>query len=66
MALNNLTAAFAADRVYESVGASAADLRAQLAALEASPEFRPWQWLHPDFKPRLSVGPPGDPQQIFD
>ena len=32
----------------------AADLRAQLAALEASHEFRPWQRLHPDFKPRLS------------
>ena len=53
-ALNDLTAAVAADRVYESVGALAADLRAQLAALEASPEFRPWQRLHPDFKPRLS------------
>ena len=53
-ALNDLTAALTADRVYESVGALAADLRAQLAALEASPEFRPWHRLHPDFKPRLS------------
>ena len=53
-ALNDLTAAVAADRVYESVGALAADLRAQLAALEASPEFRPWHRLHPAFKPRLS------------
>ena len=45
--LNDLTAAMAADRVYESVGALAADRRAQLAALEASREFRPLQ--RPDF-----------------
>ena len=52
--LTDLTAALAADRVYEPVGALAADPRAELAALEASPEVRPWQRLHPDFKPRLS------------
>ena len=46
-ALNDLTAALAADRVYESVGALAADRRAQLAALEASREFRLLQ--RPDF-----------------
>ena len=54
MALDDLTAALVAYRVHESVGALAADLRVQLAALEASLEFLPRPRLHPDLKPRLS------------
>ena len=63
--LNNLTAALAADRVYESVGALAADLRVQLAALEASPEVPPMA-MAPSRLQATPVGPPRAPEQIFD
>ena len=49
-----MAATLAADQVYASVDALAAALHAQLAAIVAAPEFRPWQRLNPDFKPRLS------------
>ena len=53
-ALDDLRAAQAADRVYASVDALAAAMRAQLAALAGAAEFRPWVLANPTFKPRLS------------
>ena len=53
-ALDDLRAAQAADRVYDSMDDLAAALHAQLATLKDLPEFRAWRRSHPEFKPRLS------------
>ena len=53
-ALDDLRAAQEADRVYASVDALAAAMRAQLAVLAGAAEFRPWVRANPTFKPRLS------------
>jgi hypothetical protein len=49
-----LTAAQAADQVYDSMDDLAAALHARLASLTAMPEFRSWARHNPPFKPRLS------------
>ena len=53
-ALDDLRAAQAVDRVYASVDALAAAMRAQLAALAGAAESHPWVRVNPTFKPRLS------------
>ena len=53
-ALDDETAAQAADQVYASVDALAAAWHARLATLADLPEFRAWTRSNPTFKPRLS------------
>ena len=53
-ALDDLRAAWDADRVYASVDALAEAMQAQLAALAGAVEFLPWVRDNPAFKPRLS------------
>ena len=52
--LDDLTAALAAERVYDSIDDLAATMQAQLAQLAGQAAFRPWLRLNPEFKPRLS------------
>ena len=53
-AADDLQAAWAANRVYDSVEELACAMQAQLAAMAGAAEFRPWMRPDPPFKPRLS------------
>ena len=52
--LDDLTAAQAADRVYDSMDDLAAAFHARLATLTDMPAFRTWERSNPAFKPLLS------------
>ena len=52
--LDDISAAMDAERVYASVDDLASAMRAQLATLSSTAEFRPWVRDNPGFKPRLS------------
>ena len=52
--LDDLTAALAADRVYDSMDDLAAAFHARLATLTDMPAFRTWERSNPAFKPLLS------------
>ena len=53
-ALDHLTAARTADKVYDSMDDLAAAWHASLATLTAMPTFLEWKRSNPTFKPRLS------------
>jgi len=64
--INEMAAALAADRVYDSLDELAAAFHAQLSTLTCLPAFQTWQRGNPAFKPRLSgfLATPRGPRRI--